>query len=151
MSATTPAQSGPAKKLGCGCLGLAGAFVIFFGTVGFVRGLTGHTGTTGNPAGTAPAQVTYDCTGAGIVTILYGPGGTDSAGSGNLPFTESGPYSPTALDYDVTAQLQGSGDVSCTTTVDTGTQAIAQTATASGGYNIARAEVCSTGVGWKPC
>lgn len=98
--------------------------------------------------------VAYSCTGSDPdgVNITYGPEGTNDSAS-SLPFSATQSLTGSAQYVNVTAQLQGDGQVSCTTTVTYGTgQTVTQTGNASGGYNIASAEVCSdfTG-GWQAC
>lgn len=59
--------------------------------------------------------------------------------------------------FNVTAQLQGSGNVSCKTDVSytdsSGSQkTVSNSGTAQGGYNIASAEICSSfDGGWESC
>jgi hypothetical protein len=99
-------------------------------------------------------QVTFKCTGStdgNGIDITYGAEGTNDSAS-SLPFTKTVQLSTTAQYYDVTAQLQGGGNVSCTTTVQSGGQTVIQTGSASGDYNIASAEVCSSfDGGWDAC
>lgn len=94
-------------------------------------------------------QVTYQCTGHAPdgIDITYGADGSNNSAS-SLPFTRTSTLESTALYYVVTAQLQGGGSVSCTTTVtyDDGSgvaQSVNKSASASGGYNIASAQVCT--------
>lgn len=100
------------------------------------------------------AQVTYACTGNAPdgIDITYGPSGSDYSAT-SLPFTKTAALDDSAGYYVTTAQLSGSGSVTCTTTVQAsdGTQTVS-TASAQGGYNIANAEVCGdfTG-GWQKC
>jgi len=106
------------------------------------------------PAAGGAAQVTYKCTGSAPdgVDITYGPEGSDYSAS-RLPFSKTMPLTGSPQFVNVTAQLSGSGHVSCTTTVQAsdGTKTV-NSAAASGGYNLASAEVCSdfTG-GWDAC
>jgi hypothetical protein len=59
---------------------------------------------------------------------------------------------PNGEFYYVSAQLQGSGSVTCTTTVTWSGGSVTQTGSAVGGYNILNAEVCSNfSGGWEPC
>ena len=110
------------------------------------------------PAATpAPEQVTFHCTGNASdgVDITYGANGSEHSAS-SLPFTHVDKLDPSAQYYVTTAQLQGGGSVSCTTTVQTDDLlGYAQTATnsgsADGGYNIASAEVCSGINDWEKC
>ena len=111
------------------------------------------------PAATpAPEQVTYACTGHASdgVQITYGPNGSQHSAS-SLPFMHTEPLTQGAQYYVTTAQLQGGGSVSCTTTVQTDdllgyADPTSNSGSADGGYNIASAQVCSdpTG-GWTRC
>jgi hypothetical protein len=123
-------------------------------------GVTVDTGSAA-PAPTAPVvreQVTYACTGHAPdgVDITYGPNGSN-LGASSLPFSKTTGYDASAQYYVTTAQLSGSGQVTCTTTVQTdngdGTAHVVQNSgTASGGYNIASAQVCSSFTGgWEKC
>lgn len=98
---------------------------------------------------TYPQTVTYACTGSAPdgIDITYGPEGS-SLDASHLPFSKSAPLDDTAQYYSITAQLSGSGHVTCATTVQTsdGTKTV-KTASASGGYNIAMAEVCESFTG----
>lgn len=106
----------------------------------------------------APEQVTYSCTGSAPdgVNITYGPNGSNHSAT-SLPFHHTEPLTSGAEYYVTTAQLQGSGSVSCTTTVQTdnfdGTaDDVTNTGSADGGYNIASAQVCSDfSTGWTRC
>jgi hypothetical protein len=70
----------------------------------------------------------------------------------SLPFTKTVPLDSNAQYYNVTAQLSGAGQVSCTTVVDWDGQSVTQSGQASGGYNLAAAEVCSDfSGGWQTC
>lgn len=100
-------------------------------------------------------QVTYACTGHGGVQITYGPNGSQHSAS-SLPFHHTEPLTTGALYYVTTAQLQGGGSVSCTTTVQTAAvdgsaDDVSNSGSADGGYNIATAEVCSGLVGFEKC
>lgn len=108
------------------------------------------------PAATpAPEQVTFQCTGHGGVDITYGANGSEHSAS-RMPFNRVIPLDPGAQYYVVSAQLQGSGSVSCTTTVQTDdllgyAETVSSSGSADGGYNIASAEVCSSIDGWEKC
>lgn len=100
------------------------------------------------------AQVTYACTGSAPdgIDITYGPEGS-SYGATSLPFSKTMSLDASAGYFDITAQLSGSGSVSCTATVQAsdGTRTVASAA-AQGGYNLANAEVCSDfSGGWQKC
>jgi transposase len=116
---------------------------------------------TPTPAPTAappPDQAVFACTGsapAGI-DITYGGEGSNSSAS-RLPFHSSVRLDPAKQYYNVSAQLQGGGSVACSTTVywtdSSGTpQKVVNHGDASGGYNIASAQICAdfTG-GWQTC
>jgi hypothetical protein len=89
------------------------------------------------------------------VDITYGGEGSNIS-AGSLPFSATTPLDTSEAYYSVQAQLNGSGSVTCTTTVTYSqygsSHTATQTATASGGYNIANAEVCS-GLfeSWEAC
>lgn len=113
------------------------------------------------PASSAPAapeQVTYSCTGSAPdgVDITYGPDGSDHSAS-HLPFSHTDALSQGAQYYVTTAQLQGGGNISCSTVIQTdnldgSANQVRKDASADGGYNIATAEVCSSFDGsWDPC
>jgi hypothetical protein len=70
--------------------------------------------------------------------ITYGNDGTNLAGHG-LPMTKTLTVKDDALYYQVTAQLQGGGNVHCSVTIDGKTK----TGQASGGYNICSAQLNS--------
>jgi len=106
------------------------------------------------PTPPPPPSVAYSCTGSAPagVRITYGGEGSNFSAS-RLPFRHSDPYDPTPLYYSVSAQLQGRGSVTCTVTVDSDNGPVGtKTASASGGYNIAMAEVCRDFQGaWSAC
>jgi hypothetical protein len=105
-----------------------------------------------------PQFVTFACTGSAPdgLDITYGPEGSN-LGASSLPFSKTTAYDSGAQYYVTTAQLSGSGHVTCTTTVQTdngdGTaDDVVNSGTASGGYNIASAQVCSSFTGgWEKC
>jgi hypothetical protein len=68
------------------------------------------------------------------VDITYGAEGSDSSAY-HVPFSHTDPLDGSAQYFAVQAQLDGSGSVT-------------QSGTASGGYNIASAEVCGDFEGW---
>jgi len=112
-----------------------------------------------NVASAGSAQmVTYSCTGhvSSGVLITYGPNGTDSIVS-TLPFTRTADLDTKAQFYVTEVHLQATGNVSCQIAINyrTASGAIASvtnTAGASGGYEIASAQVCSDfHGGWKEC
>jgi hypothetical protein len=104
----------------------------------------GPRGASPSATGTAPDGVTYRCTGsapAGI-DISYGPstGGSEAA---SLPFTAHERLTASARYYSITAQLAGSGHVSCTITLTDAGRTVSASGTARGGYNSARPQLCS--------
>lgn len=170
------------KALGCGCLGLVAVIAIAAiavaskdgsGSSGTSASTTSATTTAAVPVDTATAiqvdtseaapittqptvaeHVTYACTGSAPdgVDITYGPAGSQYEAS-SLPFSKTVVLDDSAEYYDTQGQLQGSGSVTCTTTVQTsdGTRVV-NSGTAQGGYNIADAEICSTfDGGWDKC
>ncbi|MFE9448297.1 hypothetical protein [Streptomyces sp. NPDC006739] len=85
--------------------------------------------------GTAPAGA------LGGLDINYGSDSDTRKGTfANGQFTGSVPFKKDAMYYQVNAQLQGSGDIQCSVTVDGHTK----TGHASGGYNICSAQLSST-------
>ncbi|MFF3655028.1 MmpS family transport accessory protein [Streptomyces olivochromogenes] len=70
------------------------------------------------------------------VDITYGSDSDNLQGRG-LPMTKTLTLKDDAMYYNVTAQLQGGGDVHCSVTVDGKTK----TGHASGGYNICNAQL----------
>jgi hypothetical protein len=70
------------------------------------------------------------------VDITYGSD-TDNLQGRGLPMTKTLTLKDDAMYYDVTAQLQGGGDVHCSVTVDGKTK----TGHAAGGYNICSAQL----------
>jgi hypothetical protein len=110
------------------------------------------------PAAVVAQTVTFSCGGQAPdgIDITYGPDGSDFSAS-SLPFSKTVPLDAGAMYYVVTAQLQGSGSVSCSTVVHyndgSGTaQSVTKSGAASGGYNIADAQVCSGfSADWQVC
>ena len=101
-----------------------------------------------------PEKVTYRCSGHAPdgVDITYGPEGSNYSAS-HLPFTKTATLDDSAQYYAIQGQLSGAGSVTCTVTVQTsdGT-VVTQSGSASGGYNIASAEICSSFDGsWDKC
>jgi hypothetical protein len=106
------------------------------------------TGTTPAAKAAGPDKVCFAVTGTGTPTISYG-NDNDSRdaggqiGTGNkLPWHACMPANRDASFWNVTAQLQGGGDITATVTEvrPDGTRKVLQTAHASGGYQIALAE-----------
>jgi hypothetical protein len=88
------------------------------------------------PASSAAAAqtVTYGVSGS-PTDVTYGPAGSNAQGS--VPMDVTKPLG-TPIYVAITAQLQGSGTVTCKIKVDG--KVISQS-TASGGYNIAQCEI----------
>lgn len=97
--------------------------------------------TTETPA-PQPDTVTYVVTGSSSASVIYGPAGSGSQGQAPMEITK--PLG-SPLYYSITAQLLGSGSVSCQ--LDVEGQVISQS-TASGGYNIALCEIVDVGGQW---
>lgn len=77
------------------------------------------------------------------VSITYGSDGTNLQGKG-LPMTKELKVEDDALYYQVTAQLQGGGDIYCSVTVNGKTKQ----GHAQGGYNICSAQLNGGLTGW---
>lgn len=97
---------------------------------------TGALSQAAAPASSAAAAqtVTYEVSGS-PADVTYGPAGSNAQGS--VPMDVTKPLA-TPIYVAITAQLQGSGTVTCKIKVDG--KVIAQS-TASGGYNIAQCEI----------
>lgn len=87
-----------------------------------------------HPSVQAHQTVTYVVTGS-AADVTYGPAGSDLDGGAPMRMTK--PLGNPSY-YDISAQLQGGGTVSCAILVD---GKAVSTATASGGYNIADCEI----------
>ncbi|MEU6776459.1 hypothetical protein [Streptomyces sp. NPDC046759] len=103
--------------------------------------------TGGAKSDTAPHTVTFKVWGTapagalGGLDISYGSDTDTRKGTfKNGKFTADLPFKKDAMYYTVTAQLQGSGDINCSVTVDGHTKS----GHASGGYNICDAQLSST-------
>ena len=106
------------------------------------------------PPATPGPGATFSCTGSTPVgvDITYGTDSSNYSGASTVPWQATLPFDSNALYYDVTAQLNGSGSVTCTTTVKWSGGSVTQTGTAVGDYNILIAEICSNfSGGWQPC
>jgi hypothetical protein len=79
--------------------------------------------------------------------VTYGPAGSDLTGSVPMDVRQRIP-SDAPIYYAISAQLQGTGSVSCT--IKVGGQVISQ-GTAQGGYNIAQCEIVEDPIsgGWQ--
>lgn len=115
---------------------------------------------------TAPAHVTlrFSVTGSGQPSITYGsdsdsispPGGLGAVGDGvALPWHAALSFDPSAQYYDLSAQLQGSGSITCKITVSAGARysTLTYTGHASGGYNICDVQIApglgsTSGLSW---
>ncbi|MGC5562018.1 hypothetical protein ACPYPG_04135 [Streptomyces sp. FR-108] len=160
-----PKKNSAGKIIGLGCVGVLGLFVIvgIFGsalggddeTKDTKSGSSSHTAakeeTVEEPKKDAPAtakeeeasQVVFKVWGnapagtLGALDITYGSDtdtrkGTFKDGS----FEATLPLDDDALYFNVMAQLQGSGDINCSVTIDGHTEK----AHAAGGYNICNAQ-----------
>lgn len=98
-----------------------------------------------SPTKSAAQTVTYSVTGS-PADVTYGPAGSDF--SGTVPMTKSAPIDENASYYAITAQLNGSGTVSCSVSVG---GKVIDHATASGSYNIADCEMTKSlfGNSWE--
>ncbi|WP_240968775.1 MmpS family transport accessory protein [Streptomyces sp. HNM0575] len=96
-----------------------------------------------------PAKVTFKVWGTapdgalGPMDITYGSD-TESISGKGLPFEKTLPLNDDAMYYNVSAQLQGSGDIHCSVTVNGETKK----GHAKGGYNICDAQVNAGLAGW---
>jgi hypothetical protein len=170
-----PFQSQPPKKrsvgkiVGFGCLGIVGLFVVIAIAAAVIGGGTSNsksTAPTGKSSDKAAADskkdATKDATDGKVVFKVWGTapvgalGGLD-IGYGSDSDTRKGTFrdgrfeatltlNKDAMYYNVNAQLQGSGDINCSVTVEGKTKK----GHASGGYNICNAQLSSnfTG-GWS--
>lgn len=82
-------------------------------------------------------------TAANGASITYGRDGTNLQGKG-LPMEKELKIEDDALYYQITAQLQGGGDIQCSVTVNGKTK----TGRAQGGYNVCSAQVNGGLTGW---
>ncbi|MGW2568133.1 hypothetical protein [Streptomyces sp. NPDC001537] len=162
--------SGAGKVIGLGCLGLVGVAVVLGIAVAAVGG-SGAKSPTGNKAAAgakddskdnsrgdskkagAPKTVVFKVWGTapagalGDLDINYGSDSDTRKGVfKNGTFEATLPLKKGAMYYTLNAQLQGSGDINCSVTVDGQTKS----GHASGGYNICDAQLSSdfTG-GWQ--
>ena len=86
-------------------------------------------------SGAAVAVFTVTGSAPGGVDITYGSDGTNL--QGRLPLDTTLAINKNALYYQVTAQLQGGGNISCSVTIGDQTR----TGHATGGYNICSAQL----------
>ncbi|MGA5581880.1 hypothetical protein ACPCIY_12040 [Streptomyces thermodiastaticus] len=166
------------KKIGLGCLGVIGLFVIIGIIAAVVGGGSDDGKATAKPSSTADASKTDDKKdeqsddssksddenkdsktvvfkvwgtapdGAlGPLDITYGSDSDTRKGTwSDGKFEATLPVNKDAMYYQVTAQLQGSGDIQCSVTIGDKTKS----AHASGGYNICQTQL-NAGLlgGWK--
>jgi len=119
-----------ARRAGClGCLGLA-AFLAVVAAGGAVK--DAH-----SPPSPAARQTVTVIVAGDPADVSYGPAGSDFSGTVPMEETAVIPATPPAY-YAVTAQLDGSGAVSCEIEVDG--KVISQ-GTAAGDYTIAHCEI----------
>ena len=160
-----PKKRRAGKAVGLGCLGVVGLFVVIGIAAAATSGgsksdSSGGTASASHSAakGAAPAKaggsdnsaphtVTFKVWGTapagdlGPLDISYGSDTDTRKGTfSNGQFTGSVPFKKDAMYFQVNAQLQGSGDIQCSVTVDGHTK----TGHASGGYNICDAQLSST-------
>ncbi|MFJ3660843.1 hypothetical protein ACIPPM_10295 [Streptomyces sp. NPDC090119] len=166
-----PKKSGVGKILGIGCLGIIGLFVLI-GIIGAALGAGGDSKSgkatgSGDAKAAAPKEekkadkaksdpkpakevVTFKVWGTapggalGPLDITYGSDSDNRKGAfKNGSFTATLPLNDDAMYYSLTAQLQGSGDINCSVTVDGHTKK----GHAAGGYNICDAQLSSSLLG----
>lgn len=138
-------------KIAIGAVVALLAIIIISVSAGGGGGSSAPNTTSKPPAATAPDKpakpkvkpvVTFKVWGdappgvLGPVNVTYGSD-TENLQGKSVPFTETLPFDSKAAFYDVTAQLQGKGDIHCSVTVNGHTK----TGHASGGYNICQAEL----------
>ncbi|MEV6115970.1 hypothetical protein AB0L59_26565 [Streptomyces sp. NPDC052109] len=171
-----PKKRSAGKIVGLGCLGIVGLFVIIgiiaaaAGSGGSKKNdssgstntasathntskSSGNAKTSGSDSNKAPSTVTFKVWGTapagalGGLDISYGSDSDTRKGTfKDGKFTATLPFKKKAMYYQVNAQLQGSGDIHCSVTVDGHTK----TAHASGGYNICDTQLSSfTGDDWN--
>lgn len=112
---------------------------------------------TPNPIPKPTPEVTVKVWGSAPVgvDVNYGSDSDSRHGLATLPQQETLTFDDSANYYNVTAQLQGSGDIYCSITisggdVSDGTDYVSKTGHASGDYNICSAQLNNLGVlgGW---
>jgi hypothetical protein len=93
----------------------------------------------GSSEGSGATQATFTVTGSAPagVDITYGSDSSNYQGPSQPPMTETLQIDDNALYYQVTAQLQGGGDVTCEIQIGDAVR----TGHARGGYNICSAQL----------
>lgn len=117
--------------------------------------------TPSTQAAPVPVTVVYSVSGTGAPTIQYGTDSDNRDGGGTLgllgegnrvPWHKSLKFDPDADYYTLTAQLEGSGDITCKIAVSysDGSTLTVATGHASGSYNICSAQAASedSGQSW---
>lgn len=103
-------------------------------------------GAAGSPAGIRSASrkpsamVTFTVTGSDGgdgIDITYGSQNASLQGGSKLPWSTTMPIQAPAQYYDVQAQLEGRGSITCTVKV----KGVSKSTHAAGGYDFCRAEV----------
>lgn len=162
VPAGPPAPGAPQPKKGRGktVAIFAGAFFVVLIVVVSARGGGTDTKTASpaaSPASSAPAETTasatkaakpavtkpkpkpntiaYVVTGSSGTDVMYGPSGSSFTGHSPMSITKKLGH---PQYYSITAQLQGSGKVTCELLVN---GKVMSKGTASGGYNIATCEI----------
>ena len=111
---------------------------------------TASTPTPAPSAAATPGTLTFTVTGSAPdgVSITYGTNTSNFKG-GPLPFTAKLPLdsSGKVLYYDLTAQLQGAGAISCSISIG---GKVISSGQASGGYNLCTSEIYDSSGTWIP-
>ena len=95
------------------------------------------------------SNVVFTCQGD-AADVTYGSDSNNIQGV--VPMNRTLPLDPSAEYYAISAQLNGGGSVTCAVTVNDDGTPTTKTGSATGGYNIAQAEICSSfDGGWDPC
>ncbi|MFE2969886.1 hypothetical protein ACFXKC_40715 [Streptomyces sp. NPDC059340] len=166
-----PKKRSVGKVVGLGCLGIIGLFVV----IAIIGAVASSGGSKTSSSGTSNTAAAHNSSGSkakaggaeadkAAGTVVFKVWGTAPAGAlgpaditygsdsdnrqghwKNGGFTEKLPFKKDAMYYAVNAQLQGSGDIHCSVTVDGKTK----TGHASGGYNICSAQLSSGFSGWE--
>lgn len=159
-----PKKRNVGKAVGLGCLGIVGLFVVIGIAAVAASGGSSKNDTSGSTASAshnasksaAPAKAGGSGSGSGAHTVAFKVWGTAPAGAlggldiqygsdtdtrkgtfKNGQFTGTVPFKKDAMYFQVNAQLQGSGDIQCSVTVDGHTKS----GHASGGYTICSAQL----------